>query len=102
MFTTVNKITISECGGIGYCYPNVRNLTANKTAFLTLMGEQRGNLKYLFIYLIIYLVSYLFTYEARCSSLEERLQMVRCVVGSIPHGGPIELFVVLTSAPQLM
>ena len=32
--------------------------------------------------------------EAKRSSVVERLIMVRWVVGLIPHGGPIELFVV--------
>ena len=35
---------------------------------------------------------------ARCNSLVEL--MVRCVVGSIPHGGPIELFRVQASVQQ--
>ena len=35
------------------------------------------------------------------SSLVERLVMVRRVVGSIPHDGPIELFLVSASAPRL-
>ena len=30
--------------------------------------------------------------EARCTSVEERPLMVRRVIGSIPHGGLIELF----------
>ena len=32
----------------------------------------------------------------------ERSLMVRCVVRSILHGGPIELFLVLASAPRLV
>ena len=36
------------------------------------------------------------------SSLVERLLMVRWVVGWIPHGGPIELFLISASAPQLI
>ena len=64
-----------------------------------------------FIYfLIIYLCMYL--YFVRClyylprerdvASWEGRSLMVRWVVGSIPHGGPIELFLVPASAPQLV
>ena len=33
----------------------------------------------------------------RCSFVVERLLMVRWVVGSIPRGGPIELFIVPAS-----
>ena len=32
----------------------------------------------------------------------EHLLMVQCVVGLIPHGRPIELFIIPASAPQLM
>ena len=35
----------------------------------------------------------------RCSSVLECLLMVRWVIRSIPHGGPIELFLVLLSFP---
>ena len=38
---------------------------------------------------------------ARCSSVVERLFMVRWVIGSIPHSGPIELFHVPASAQRL-
>ena len=36
------------------------------------------------------------------SSEVERLLMVRWIVGSILHGGPIELFLIPASAPQLV
>ena len=39
---------------------------------------------------------------ARCSSLVECLFMVWWVVGSIPHGGPIDLFLMATSVPRLV
>ena len=39
---------------------------------------------------------------ARCSSVVRVLLMVRWVVGSILHGGPTELFLVSTIAPQLV
>ena len=32
----------------------------------------------------------------------EHFLMVRWVVGSVPHGGPIEQFLVVASAPQLL
>ena len=32
----------------------------------------------------------------------ERLLTVQLVISSIPHGGPIELFLISTSEPQLM
>ena len=38
----------------------------------------------------------------RSSSVVEHLFMVRTVIGSIPHGGPIEQFLVLVGAPQLV
>ena len=38
----------------------------------------------------------------RCSSVAEHPLLVQWVVGSIPHGGPIELFFVPASAPQLV
>ena len=37
--------------------------------------------------------------RARSSSMVEYQLMMRGLVGSIPHGGPIELFVIPTSAP---
>ena len=40
--------------------------------------------------------------NARCSSVVERLFMVRLVVGSVPHGGPIELFLVPSIAARLV
>ena len=40
-----------------------------------------------------------FNEEARCSSMVESPLMVQWVVGSIPHGGLIELFLDLASAP---
>ena len=44
-------------------------------------------------------VSYL---GARCSSVVERPLMVQWVIGSIPHGGLIELFLVPVSAQRLV
>ena len=38
----------------------------------------------------------------RYSSMVERPLMVHWVVGLIPHGGPIELFLALASAPRLV
>ena len=38
--------------------------------------------------------------RARCRSLVERLPMLRWVVGSIPHGGRIDLFLVPANALQ--
>ena len=39
---------------------------------------------------------------ARCSSVVRAFLMVRWVVGSILHGGPIELFLVPASDPRLV
>ena len=39
---------------------------------------------------------------ARCSSMVEHPLMVCGVVGSIPHGGRIELFLIQTSAPKFV
>ena len=39
---------------------------------------------------------------ARCSSVIERSLLVRWVIGSILHGGPIELFLVPASALRLV
>ena len=39
---------------------------------------------------------------ARCSSVVRALAMLRWFVRSIFHGGPIELFLVPASAPQLV
>ena len=39
-------------------------------------------------------------HAARCSSVVECPRMVRRVVGPIPHGGPIEVFLVPSSDPQ--
>ena len=39
---------------------------------------------------------------ARCSSVVERSFVVRWVVGSIPHGGPTELFLIPPSAQRLV
>ena len=48
-------------------------------------------------------MSYLGTSSgAVCSSIVEHLLMVWWVIGSIPHGGLIELFLIQASAPQLM
>ena len=41
-------------------------------------------------------------HRARCSSIVEHPLRVRWVIGSIPHGGPIELFPVPASVPQLV
>ena len=41
-------------------------------------------------------------FEARCSSVVERLLMVRWVIGSFPFGGPIKLFLISASAPTLV
>ena len=41
-------------------------------------------------------------YVSQISSVVERPLMVRWVVGSITLGGPIELFLVAASAPQLV
>ena len=37
-----------------------------------------------------------------CNSVAERPVMVRWVIGSILHGGPIKQFLVLGNAPQLV
>ena len=42
------------------------------------------------------------TLSARCGSVLERSLMVRWVIGSILHGGTIELFLVPASAPRLV
>ena len=73
----------------------------------------------MFVCLDIYLVSYLFIYlfyltmyltyfidsyfidGARCSSVVEGSLVVRWVVRSILHGGPIQLFLVPSNAPRL-
>ena len=39
---------------------------------------------------------------ARCSSVVDRPFTVCWIIGSIPHGGPIQLFLVLVSAPRLV
>ena len=47
-----------------------------------------------------YWVWYTHSYQgARCSSVVERQIMVRWVIGTIPYGGPIELFLIPTCAP---
>ena len=40
--------------------------------------------------------------ERDVAQWSERSFMVRWVVGLIPHGGPIELFLVTASAPRLV
>ena len=50
----------------------------------------------LYIYIIVlYIYIYIYIYIL----MVERPLMVRWVVGSIPHGGPIELFLVPASSP---
>ena len=44
----------------------------------------------------------LIIFKVRCSSMVERPLKVRWVVGSIPHGGSSELFLVSSSVLQLM
>ena len=44
----------------------------------------------------------LFNIRMRCSSLVELLLMVQWVVGLIPHGRLIQLFLVPASAPQMV
>ena len=38
----------------------------------------------------------------RCSSVVDHLLMACWVIGSIPHGGPIELFPLPASVPRLV
>ena len=55
--------------------------------------------QYFFNLYIFFLSSSFFLLGARCNSVLERSVIVRWVVGSILHRGPIELFLVTTSDP---
>ena len=52
--------------------------------------------------LVLYKIQYLCFKGPRCSSVVECLFMVRWVIRSMPHNGPIELFLVPVSVPQLV
>ena len=47
-------------------------------------------------------ISFLVVCGERCNSMVECPLMLLCVTGSIPHSGPIEIFLVPTSAPRLV
>ena len=42
------------------------------------------------------------SWGARCSYVKEHVPMAQWDVGSIPHCGPIEMFTIPASAPQLV
>ena len=40
--------------------------------------------------------------ETRCSSMIEHQLMMQWVIGSIPHGEPVELYLIPAYAPQVV
>ena len=51
--------------------------------------------------LVVYICQMLVRKE-RLTSMVEHLLMVRWVIGSIPHGGPVQLFPIPASAARLL
>ena len=60
------------------------------------------NVHEVYMHACMHYYNYFSIWEQDTAPWKERSLIVRWVIGSILHGGPIELFFVLASAPRLV